>query len=200
MTLKETIIHESQKLFSLNGFLNTGINEIIEAANSSKGGFYNHFASKEELFYEVLAEAQKMWRNRVLYGLNELDSPLEKVIIILENYRDRYLKDEENFPGGCIFITLSVELDDQYPQLMQEVNKGFIGLKNLLKRYLEEAKERGELKQTVNVHNATEMIFSGMLGSSVLFGVEKSTFTLDSSINALIDYLNEVSTKEKSTS
>jgi AcrR family transcriptional regulator len=200
MTLKETIIHESQKLFSLNGFLNTGINEIIEAANTSKGGFYNHFASKEELFYEVLAEAQKMWRNRVLYGLNELDSPLEKVIIILENYRDRYLKDEENFPGGCIFITLSVELDDQYPQLMQEVNKGFIGLKNLLKRYLEEAKERGELKQTVNVHNATEMIFSGMLGSSVLFGVEKSTFTLDSSINALIDYLNEVSTKEKSTS
>jgi AcrR family transcriptional regulator len=163
MTLKETIIHESQKLFSLNGFLNTGINEIIEAANTSKGGFYNHFASKEELFYEVLAEAQKMWRNRVLYGLNELDSPLEKVIIILENYRDRYLKDEENFPGGCIFITLSVELDDQYPQLMQEVNKGFIGLKNLLKRYLEEAKERGELKQTVNVHNATEMIFSGKI-------------------------------------
>jgi len=200
MALKETIIHESQKLFSLNGFLNTGVNEIIEAANTSKGGFYNHFASKEELFYEVLAEAQKMWRNRVLYGLNELESPLDKVVRILENYRDRYLKDEENFPGGCIFITLSVELDDQYPQLMQEVNKGFIGLKNMLKRYLEEAKERGELKKSVNVNNATEMIFSGMLGSSVLYGVEKSAFTLDSSINALIDYLNEVSTKGKSTS
>ena len=196
MALKETIINESLKLFSLNGFVNTGVNEIIDAANTSKGGFYNHFASKEELFYEVLAKAQKMWRNRVLYGLNEFESPLEKVIRILENYRDRYLKDEENFPGGCIFITLSVELDDQYPQLMQEVNKGFIGLKNMLKRYLEEAKERGELKQTVNVHNTTEMIFSGMLGSSVLFGVEKSTTTLDSSINALIDFLNEASTKE----
>jgi hypothetical protein len=36
------------------------------------------------------------------------------------------------------------------------------------------------------------MIFSGMIGSSVLFGVEKSTTTLDSSINALIDYLNEI--------
>jgi hypothetical protein len=83
---------------------------------------------------------------------------------------------------------------------MQEVNKGFIGLKNMLKRYLEEAKERGELKKSVNVHNATEMIFSGMLGTSVLFGVEKSTITLDSSINALIDYLNEVSTKGKSAS
>jgi len=196
MTLRETIIHESQKLFSLNGYLNTGVNQIIEAANTSKGGFYNHFASKEELYYAVLAEAQKMWRNRVLYGLNELGSPSEKVIKILENYRDRYLKDDENFPGGCIFITLSVELDDQQPELMQEVNKGYIGLKNMLKRYLEEAKEKGELKQNLNVDSATEMIFSGMIGSSVLFGVEKSTITLDSSINALIDYLDEARIKE----
>jgi TetR/AcrR family transcriptional repressor of nem operon len=151
-----------------------------------------HFASKEELFFDVLSEAQKMWRSRVLYGLNELESPIEKVIQILDNYRNRYLKDEENFPGGCIFITFSVELDDQSPDLMQEVNKGFEGLKNLLRNLLVEAKESGELKPYINVDRTTEMIFSGMIGSSVLFGVEKSTTTLDSSINAFIDYLNEI--------
>jgi AcrR family transcriptional regulator len=64
MSLREEIIHESLKLFSLKGFLSTGINDIIEAANTSKGGFYNHFASKEELFHVVLAEAQKIWRER----------------------------------------------------------------------------------------------------------------------------------------
>ena len=196
MPLREDIIYESMKLFSLKGYVNTGINEIIETVGSSKGGFYNHFASKEELFYEVLTQAQKMWRNRVLHGLDELESPLEKVIRLLENYRDRYLKDGENFPGGCIFITFSVELDDQQPQLMQEVNKGFIGLKNMLKRFLEEAKEFNELKQDVNTNRLTEMIFSGMIGSSVLFGVEKSTTMLDRSINALIDYLNEVRNME----
>ena len=196
MSLRDQLIHESMKLFSLHGYVNTGINEIIETVGSSKGGFYNHFASKEELFYEVLAEAQRMWRSRVLYDLNELESPLEKVIKLLENYRDRYLKDGENFPGGCIFITFSVELDDQQPHLMQEVNKGFVGLKNMLKRYLETAKALGELKQDVNTNRATEMIFSGMIGSSVLFGVEKSAVVLDRSINALIDYLNEVRNKE----
>ena len=192
MSLREDIIYESMKLFSLKGYVNTGVNEIIGSVNSSKGGFYNHFASKEELFYEVLARAQKMWRSRVLHGLNELESPLEKVIKILENYRDRYLKDGENFPGGCIFITFSVELDDQNPELMQEVNKGFVGLKNMLKRFLEEAKKIGELNQNVNTNRVTEMIFSGMIGSSVLFGVEKSTVVLDRSINALVDYLNDV--------
>jgi len=196
MSLREEIIHESMKLFSLKGYINSGINEIIETVGSSKGGFYNHFASKEELFFEVLREAQKIWRDRVLYGLNELESPIEKVIQILDNYRNRYLMDEENFPGGCIFITFSVELDDQAPELMQEVNKGFEGLKKLLKRLLQEAKELGELKPHLNVERTTEMIFSGMIGSSVLFGVEKSTPTLDKSINALIDYLNEIRLKE----
>lgn len=199
MSLREDIIYVSMKLFSLKGYVNTGVNEIIESVGSSKGGFYNHFASKEELFYEVLLQAQKMWRNRVLHGLNEVGSPLEKVIRLLENYRDRYLKDGENFPGGCIFVTFSVELDDQQPQLMQEVNKGFDGLKAMLKRFLEEAKELGELKQNVNTNRLTEMIFTGMIGSSVLFGVEKSTLTLDRSINALIDYINEARNKEIET-
>lgn len=199
MSLREEIIYESMKLFSLKGYVNTGVNEIIESVGSSKGGFYNHFASKEELFYEVLLQAQKMWRNRVLHGLNEVESPLEKVIRILENYRDRYLKDGENFPGGCIFVTFSVELDDQQPQLMQEVNKGFDGLKAMLKRFLDEAKELGELKQNVNTNRLTEMIFTGMIGSSVLFGVEKSTLTLDRSINALIDYINEAGNQEIET-
>ena len=72
MSLREDIIHESMKLFSLNGFINTGVNEIITSVDSSKGGFYNHFASKEDLFYEVLAEAQEMWRARVLYGLDDV--------------------------------------------------------------------------------------------------------------------------------
>jgi len=196
MSLKEDIILESMKLFSLKGFVNTGVNDIIEAVGSSKGGFYNHFASKEDLFFEVLAQAQKMWRERVLYGLKDIDSPLEKVIRIIENYRDRYLKDGENFPGGCIFITFSVELDDQYPLLMQEVNKGFVGLKNMIRSLLEEAKASGELKQKVDTQKVTEMIFSGMIGSSVLYSVEKSTPILDNSLNALIDYLDQVRNRE----
>ena len=189
MSLREKIIHESQKLFSVHGFLSTGVNEIISAAGTSKGGFYNHFSSKEQLFYAVLEEAQNIWREKVLHGIREIPSPADKVIQILLNYRDRYLKDAENFPGGCIFITFSIELDDTLPHLMQEVNKGFEGFKALLTRLLEEAMEQGEFPATMDADSMAESIFAGMLGASVLYGVEKDNKTLDRSINSMIDYL-----------
>ncbi|UCF28604.1 MAG: TetR/AcrR family transcriptional regulator [Chloroflexota bacterium] len=190
MSLKDRIHHESMKLFSTKGYLNTSISDIMQAAETSKGGFYNHFDSKDDLFYEVLSIAQCIWRERVLFGLDEIESPKGKIKKILENYRDRYLKDDENFPGGCIFVTFSVELDDQRPELMKEVAHGFMGLKRMLKNLLEEGKERGELRNDINTDRATEMIFSGMIGASVLFGVDKSPASLDRSINSLILYLD----------
>jgi TetR/AcrR family transcriptional repressor of nem operon len=190
MDLKDRINHESLRLFSSKGYLNTSISDIMQAADTSKGGFYNHYESKEALFYEVLTIAQSIWREKVLDGLDDIESPIRKIKKILENYRDRYLKDDINFPGGCIFVTFSVEFDDQRPHLMQEVAKGFIGLKRLLKNLLEESKERDELRSDVNTDRATELIFSGMIGSSVLFGVDKSTASLDKSINSLILYLD----------
>jgi TetR/AcrR family transcriptional repressor of nem operon len=189
MRNRDNIIHEAQKLFSLNGFLGTGINDIIQAAGTSKGGFYNHFCSKEDLFLEVLAESQSIWRETVLTSISEIESPTEKVVQILVNYRDRYLKDTDNFPGGCIFITFSVELDDTRPHLVKEVHKGFKGFKSMLNRLLEEAIEQGELPEDLNPTTVTEMLFTGMLGASVLYGVNKSMSTLDCSIDSLIDYL-----------
>jgi len=187
--LKERIIHESLRLFSLKGYLSTSINDILEAAETSKGGFYNHFASKEELFFEVLEEAQIIWRKRTLWGLKDLEDPLQKVQLLLANYRDRYLKDSENFPGGCIFVTFSVEMDDQDPHLAKEVNKGFIGLRQMLKGLLEEGRQSGRLSNQVSTEAITEMLFSGMLGASVLHGVDKSNHHVDSSIDSLIDYI-----------
>ncbi len=192
MSLKDAIIEESIKLFSTKGYSSCSITEILQAANASKGGFYNHFKSKEELFYAVLSESQKIWRDKTLYGLDKIDSPIDKIKKFLENYRDRYLKDSINFPGGCVFVTFSVELDNHRPELMHEVNKGFQGLKNMLKKLLQQSMLVGELKQDVNTNRATEMIFSGMIGSSALFGASKSTQSLDRSINALIDYLDEL--------
>jgi AcrR family transcriptional regulator len=190
MPLKDNIVHEAQKLFSLNGFLSTGINDIIAAAGTSKGGFYNHFASKEELFIAVLAESQSIWREKVLYSISEIESPAEKIFKILNNYRDRYLKDVEDFPGGCIFITFSVELDDTRPHLMQEVNKGFEGFVAMLTRLLEDAIEQGELPKSLNSDSVAETLFAGMLGASVLYGVDKDNRTLDHAIDSLIEYIS----------
>ena len=189
MSLKGKIVEESLRLFSLNGYWHTSVTDILKAAGTSKGGFYNHFASKEDLFFEVLEEAQRLWREKTLFGLDEIDDPLAKIEQLLLNYRDRYLKDGDTFPGGCIFVTFSVELDDQNPKLCTEVNKGFIGLKRMLNGLLMEAKADGLLKDTVKIEEVTEMLFAGMLGVSVLYGVDKSAPSLDQAIIALIEYV-----------
>jgi TetR/AcrR family transcriptional regulator, transcriptional repressor for nem operon len=194
MNLKDKIIHDSLNLFSKKGFLSTSISDILEKSGTSKGGFYNHFKSKEDLFIAVLSEARKIWRERNLAGIDQIDRPVEKIIKLLENYRDRYLKDSLNFPGGCIFVTLSVELDDLRPHLGQELHQGFTRLKTMIRRLLDQAKDSGELKTDVSTEDVTEMIFSGILGASVMYGTDKSTTGLDRTMEALITYLRKIST------
>jgi TetR/AcrR family transcriptional repressor of nem operon len=192
VSLKEKIIHESLKLFSLNGFLSTSILDIISAAETSKGGFYNHFTSKEDLFYQVLDESRKIWRERNLNGLDEVEDSIGKLKQLLTNYRDRYLLDAENFPGGCIFIMFAVELGDSRPHLSREVQKGFVGLKAMIKRFLDEGKKSEEFYNGINTDTITEILFNGMLGASVNYSVDKSFDTLDHSINSLIDYIDNL--------
>lgn len=192
MDLKHTIILEALRLFSLKGYLSTSVQDIIDAAGTSKGGFYNHFKSKEELFHAVLDEARKIWRVNNLAGLEAIPSPVDKVKRLLINFKDVYLQDTRCLPGGCIFVTLSVELDDQMPDLAHEVNKGFEGLKSMIHALLERGKASGELKPSTDTQAVTEMIFAGILGATVIYGVDKSAEKLDRTIDAMLDYLSRL--------
>jgi TetR/AcrR family transcriptional repressor of nem operon len=192
MDLRQKIILESLRLFSLKGFLSTSIQDILSAAGTSKGGFYNHFKSKEELFYAVLAAARQIWRDKHLTGLDEIDLPVAKVRKLLQNHRDYYLKDTECLPGGCIFVTLMVELDDQFPNLAREVEQGFRKLKDMINRLLEQGKLSGELKPEADTDAVTEMIFSGILGATIAYSMDKSPTGADRTINAMLDYLQRL--------
>jgi TetR/AcrR family transcriptional repressor of nem operon len=193
MTLKEKIIHESLRQFSTKGFMSTSINDILEAVGTSKGGLYNHFKSKEDLFLAALSEARKIWRQRNLAGLNQLERPLEKIKQLLTNYRDHYLADLENFPGGCIFVNLAVELNDQQPHLAREVNEGFERFKGMIKRLLDQEKSAGRLKEGIDTDLVAEMVFSGIVGTCVTYTSDKSRKRLDQNIKAIIDYLTMIS-------
>lgn len=193
MTLRERIITEALVLFSTKGYMNTSIADILERAQTSKGGLYNHFASKEDLFREALSTARKIWRERNLDGVDPGARPLLQIRKILENYRDRYLPDSANLPGGCIFVNLAVELNDQVPALAADVNEGFTRLKRMLSRLLEQERQAGGLQPEVDVPQVTELLFSGLLGACVLYTSDKSRANLDLTIGALLDHLTRIS-------
>ncbi len=192
MQLKEKIIHESLRLFSLKGFSGTTIDDILKTAGSSKGGFYNHFKNKEDLFSQVLKEARLIWRKRNLTGLDQSLKPIANVKLFLENFKDYYLTDSENFPGGCIFITLLVELKDQSPHLAQEINKGFIGMRSMLLRYFKLAQDAGELKKNIDIEAITAIIFSGILGATITYNADRSEKNVNKTIDYIIDYIESM--------
>lgn len=190
MTLKEKIVYEALRLFSTKGFMATSTADIIQAAGTSKGGLYNHFINKERLFFEALSQARKIWRERNLAGVDQIPRPVDKLKQILANYRDRYLADSEYFPGGCLFVNLTVELSDQRPHLAEAVNDGFSRFKAMLKRLLGEERAAGTLKTEVDIDKVVEMIFSGLLGACVMYTSDKSKENLNRTINTLIEYVD----------
>ena len=100
--------------------------------------------------------------------------------------------DAEKFPGGCIFIMFAVELGDSRPHLSREVQKGFTGLKSMLKKILENGQSSATEYNGLSTGTITEIIFNGMLGASVNYSVDKSYDALNGSINSLINYLDKL--------
>jgi AcrR family transcriptional regulator len=192
ITLKERIIEEALRLFSVKGYMSTSTTDIISAAGTSKGGFYNHFRSKEQLFMETLSAARKIWRERNLHGLDDVERPLEKVQMLLRNYVERYLSDAHNFPGGCIFVNLAIELSDQAPSLAAEVNEGFVRLKGMIRRLFDEEKCSGGIPAETDTAALTELVFTGLLGACVMFTADKSKQNLDRAISSLNTHIRDL--------
>ena len=176
--------------------MSTCIQDILKATNTSKGGFYNHFRTKEDLFVQALDEARKIWRERNLSGLDEIEKPLEKTKKLQIIYRDRYLKDADHFPGVCGFVTLSVELGEQRPHPARELNEGYARLRSVIDKLLCQAQEADQLSAEVDHEALTEMIFSGMLGVSVMYGMDRSAANLDRTINSLIEHLDRLTAQK----
>ncbi len=51
--LKERILATSLTLFEKHGFHRVTVNDIVEASGTSKGGFYHHYRSKDDLLFSI---------------------------------------------------------------------------------------------------------------------------------------------------
>jgi AcrR family transcriptional regulator len=80
---KNTIISVANKLFSRFGFHKTSMDEIAKIARKAKGSLYYHFASKEDLYREVIIKEMNNLKNQLTIIFNNPDlSAYEK----LKNY------------------------------------------------------------------------------------------------------------------
>lgn len=55
---KRAVLHAAQQLFAKNGITETSVQDIIHAADISKGTFYNYFSSKSSCIIDILELVQ----------------------------------------------------------------------------------------------------------------------------------------------
>jgi AcrR family transcriptional regulator len=51
---RRQIIESARRLFNRKGFAEVSIDEVMENARLTRGGFYRHFKDKEELYAEAV--------------------------------------------------------------------------------------------------------------------------------------------------
>ena len=81
---RQRLLDAALQVFARNGFERATIDEIVREAGFSKGAFYVHFESKEDLFWEMLGQ-------RIEARKETLRLAIEPSIGIAENQR-RLLK------------------------------------------------------------------------------------------------------------
>jgi TetR/AcrR family transcriptional repressor of nem operon len=100
---RERIIDAAGALFRERGFNGIGLADIMKAAALTHGGFYGHFASKDDLVAQ--ASERAMARAATNWGKVIADAPRNPYAALLNHYLSPRHRDD---PGhGCAFAALS---------------------------------------------------------------------------------------------
>jgi len=116
---KENILEIAQNLMLQKGFSGTSLVEIISEANITKGGFFYHFESKNDLAKHLMLKYQhddEIFFNSLFDRADELsEDPLQQMLIFLKLLAEAM----ENLPDvhpGCLvatFTSANQQLNDE---------------------------------------------------------------------------------------
>jgi TetR/AcrR family transcriptional repressor of nem operon len=169
---RQNIIEKSMHLFSVKGYFNTSIADIVQATGLTKGGLYGHFRNKEEIWYAVYDECVRIWKRIVFQGVAAISNPLERIDKVMENSLKNYLGGGV-FEGGCFLLNALVDLAGQAPTMSNHVLAGFTGFAGLLRRWLEEAAGQGLIKEGVNLNEVANFMVISLNGAAPLYAASK---------------------------
>jgi AcrR family transcriptional regulator len=113
------IVESARMLFNRHGYDNVTIDQVMEAASLTRGGFYNHFPNKQALFAAAVASflmgRGARWRAEA--GVDAIDPALEDAANMLRSYLSGdHLGDVE---GQCPMIALPSDIGRAEPEVRE---------------------------------------------------------------------------------
>ncbi len=131
LTPKERILKTVDRLFYEQGYLATGINQIIAEAQVAKASFYQHFPSKESLVLEYLEVHNTEFLNHIKQVEKQFSEPKAKILALFDDLADFARQTEFR---GCPFLNLTAEFSQPESQPRQLIAR----FKTELKVYIEQ--------------------------------------------------------------
>ena len=107
---KTAILDEAVGLASRVGFNALTIGQLAESTGMSKSGLFAHFKSKEALQLETLERGRERFTDLVIRPTLAAPRGIARVRALFDSW---LVWETEALQGGCIFVTGSIEYDDQ---------------------------------------------------------------------------------------
>ncbi|MEN2464458.1 TetR/AcrR family transcriptional regulator [Ornithinibacillus sp. FSL M8-0202] len=143
-------------LFEKKGFHGVTVNEIVDSIGTSKGGFYHHFSSKDELLFVIHDTFITYVLEKAYIAKNTYDSPTKKLQQIIKSFVQVF---DLYKPHISVFYQENVYLKANYEELIKKKRDQF---KNIIIDTIREGKEASEFRKDLS-EEITGMAILGMV-------------------------------------
>lgn len=154
--LRQKIIHNALHLFEKYGFHGVTVNQIVEKTGASKGGFYHHFTSKDELLFVIHDTFITYVLEKAYIAKNTYESPTKKLQAIIKSFVQVF---DLYKPHISVFYQENVYLKSNYEELIKAKRDQF---KNIILETIREGKASGEFRHDLS-DEITSMAILGMV-------------------------------------
>ncbi|WP_347053601.1 TetR/AcrR family transcriptional regulator [Flavobacterium olei] len=186
-----TILLKAFELIYAKGYQTTSVDEIIATTQVTKGAFYYHFKTKDEMGLAIINEIliPKLTKNFIEPFQNE-SNPVN-IIYNLMHYlliEDDFLKVEYGCPAANFTHEMTPwneEFRIALDALTQQWTKAMIVI-------LDKGKENGHIRKDVNSQQVTLLILSGYWGIRNFGRLENSKKIYLPYLKELKNYLNNL--------
>jgi TetR/AcrR family transcriptional repressor of nem operon len=187
---RQLILSKSLELIYKNGYQATSIDEIIATTNVTKGAFFYHFKSKEEMGLAIINEifypgVKEGLARPLTYAGNITDSIYKMLHAILFDhsaFRIEY---------GCPVVNLVEEMSPVNEAFKKALSRLLISVQQALELALVTAQQNGEIRKDVNCKRVAAFLltsYSGIRNFGKIFG--KASYT--NFLREMKSYLNNL--------
>jgi len=160
------LLHAAGRLFAQYGYFATSTSDILDAVGLSKGAFYYHFKSKEDLAAAVLCQSRDDYETILFAPVRRIDDPGQRLRQALRGLL------EVNLSGTwdhCLLLArLLLEASQQRSALTEQVESLFTAIHTFWRDIIEQALGREVGLQKLPPDKAARMLLSTWLGTIIL--------------------------------